>query len=113
MLPRSLVLVLTACVALLFSASHASAGDGKVSGVVTLMGKPLAAGKIVFHLKDGEFVGAKVKADGTYRLSRVPEGTWKITAEGKRIPAKYASDDTSGLTFEVKKGSQSFNIDLQ
>jgi hypothetical protein len=112
MLPRSLVLVLTACVALLFSTPQARA-DGKVTGVVTFKGKPLAEGKIVFHLKDGEFVGAKVKADGTYRLSRVPEGTWKITAEGKRIPAKYASDDTSGLTFEVKKGSQSFDIDLQ
>jgi hypothetical protein len=113
MLPQRLVLVLTACLALLSSTSHASAGDGKVSGIVTYKGKPLAAGKIVFHLKDGEFVGTKVKEDGTYRLSRVPEGTWKITVEGKRIPAKYASEDTSGLTFEVKKGSQKFNIELQ
>jgi hypothetical protein len=99
--------------AVLFSTSHASAGDGKVSGVVTYKGKPLAEGKIVFHLKDGEFVGAKVRADGTYRLSRVPEGTWKITVEGKLIPAKYASEDTSGLTFEVKKGAHRFNIELQ
>jgi hypothetical protein len=115
MLPRSLVLVLTACVALLFSTPQASADDGKVTGVVTFKGKPLAEGKIVFHLKDGEFVGAKVKADGTYRLSRVPEGARKITVEveGKLIPAKYASEETSGLTFEVKKGSQRFDIELR
>ena len=105
--------VLAAYLVLLFSTSHALAGDSKVSGIVTYRGKPIEAGKIFVHLENGEFVGAKVKEDGNYTLSRVPEGTWKVTVEGKGIPAKYTSEDASALTVAVKKGSPPFNIELQ
>jgi hypothetical protein len=109
--PRSW-LVLAACLTLLFSPPLATAGDGKVTGTITVNGKPLAAGKVIFHLDDGEFVGAKVK-DGAYKIGRVPEGTRKITIEGKGVPAKYASEDTSGLTSEVMVGDQTFDISLK
>src|SRR4051794_34003705 len=106
------ILVLTACFALLVSTSLVRAGDGKVSGIVTVKGQPLEAGKVFFHLDHGEFVGAKVK-DGKYAVSRVPEGTRKITVEGKGVPARYASEDASGLTVEVKEGIMAFDVNLR
>jgi hypothetical protein len=108
-----LIPALAACLALLFSTSFARAGDGKISGTVTFKGKSVEAAKVVFHLENGEFVGAKIKEDGTYSLSRVPAGAWKITIEGKDVPAKYASEETSGLTFTVKEGSSKLDIELR
>jgi hypothetical protein len=88
-----------------------------VQGTVTLDGKPLADGKIIFHLADGQFVGARLKADGTYKVERVPVGTCKVTleamAKGKNLlPLKYASEETSGLQVEVKKGANVCNFEL-
>ena len=113
MLSHRTVFVLAACSILLISNSFASAADGKVSGKITLNGEPLGAGRVFFHLKDGQFMGAKVNADGSYAVSRVPEGDRKITIEGKGVPAKYASEKTSGLTVEVKEGSMVFDIVLE
>ncbi len=93
--------------------SPATAGDIKVSGLVTYRGKPVEAGKILFHLGGGEFVGVKVGEDGKYSLSRVPEGTWPVTVEGTGIPAKYTSDQASGLKATVKKGSVTLDIELK
>ncbi len=99
-----------ACLALLISTSIATAGDGKVSGKVVIDGMPVE-GRVFFHLNNGEFVGAKIK-DASYTVSRVPEGTWKITVEGKGVPAKYASEKTSALKVNVKTGATVLNIVL-
>jgi hypothetical protein len=112
MLFQRLVLVLAACLVLSLSTAHARANDGKVSGMITVAGKPLAAGRIFFHLEDGQFVGAKVK-DGKYTVNRVPVGTRKVSVEGKGVPKKYASEDTSGLTLEVKDGSATHDLVLR
>ena len=108
-LSRSISLLV---VVALLAATPVRADDGKVTGSVNVSGKPLAAGKIIFHLADGQFVGAKVK-DGSYTIDRVPVGARKITVEGKGVPAKYASEDTSALTLEVKKGNAMFDLDLR
>jgi hypothetical protein len=110
--PRRAVLALVGCLGLLLSPSLASAGDAKVSGKVTLDGEPLGKVRIFFHLADGQFVGATTSDDGTYLVSRVPEGTRKITVEGKGVPAKYASEKTASLSVEVKKGSLTFDVAL-
>jgi hypothetical protein len=112
MLLHRTILVLAACLVLLLSTSHASANDGKVSGTITVAGKPLAAGRIFLHLEDGQFVGAKVK-DGKYTVNRVPVGTRKVSVEGKGVPKKYASEDTSGLTLEVKDGNATHDLVLR
>jgi hypothetical protein len=112
MLFHRTVLVLAACLALLISTSVASAGDGKVAGKITIEGKPLGAGRIFFHLPNGQFVGAKI-TDGSYTVSRVPVGTRKVTVEGKGVPAKYASETTSGLTLDVKEGTATHDIELR
>jgi hypothetical protein len=113
MLYQRTILVSVACLALLIATPVARAADGKISGRITVAGKPLEAGRIIFHLEDGEFVGAKVNKDGTYMVSRVPTGTRKVTIEGKGVPVKYASENTSGLTLEVKDGKAIHDIELR
>ena len=76
-----------------------------IEGKVTYNGKPLQDGSITFHLKDDQFVGAKIK-DGTFRVDRVPVGTVKVTFASKklRIPAKYGIPETSPLTAGGQEG---------
>ena len=88
---------------LVLGSSTAFAADGKVSGKVVVGGKPLAAGRIFFHLEGGQFVGAKI-TDGAYQIDRVPTGTRTVTIEGDGVPAKFASEKTSGLRVEVNEG---------
>jgi hypothetical protein len=109
--PLSMLTPIAVCVSLLM-AGPASAADGKVSGRITYKGKPLAAGRVIFHLDGGQFVGAKVKNDGTYAIDRVPTGTRKITVEGTGLPAKFGSEEASGLMLEVKKGRSVYDIVL-
>jgi hypothetical protein len=85
--------------------------DGKVTGVITLRGKPLT-GKVTFHLDD-QFVGSKVKDDGTYKVHRVTVGKYKVTLEGKFVPARFTSEDITPLTVEVKEGDNTFDFNLQ
>jgi hypothetical protein len=94
---------------LLLTASVASAADAKLSGMVTVKGKPLAVGKVTFHLDNGQFVGSKVK-DGKYEIDRVPTGTRKVTVEGEGVPAAYAREEATPLTVEVKEGKGAYDI---
>jgi hypothetical protein len=92
----------------LLSCHPALAADEELStieGKVTYNGKPLPDGSITFHLKDDQFVGARIK-DGQFRVDRVPVGTVKVTFASKklRIPTKYGIPETSPLTLEVKSG---------
>jgi hypothetical protein len=74
-----------------------------VSGHVTLAGKPLASGKIVFYLDDDEFVGTRIK-DGSYKIKRVPAGHWRVVIESKEVPRKYQEPETTNLQVEIKGG---------
>ena len=114
MLTRRSVLaaVLAVCGLLLLSATPALAADGKVQGHVTLNGKPLSAGKITFHLPNGQFVGARLNKDGTYAVDRVPVGTWKVTIEGADVPVRYSSEGKSSLQVEVRKGTNTLDFAL-
>ncbi len=103
--------VVATCALFLSSTPAAMAADVKVSGRVSVSGTPLAAGKVTFHL-DGQFVGSKIK-DGKYTVNWVPVGTYRVTFEGKGVPAKYASDDNSPLTVEVKESVNVFEFELQ
>jgi hypothetical protein len=100
----------TAC-GLVLAAERADAADAKVSGTVSFEGKPLAAGKIVFHLADGQFVGCKVK-DGKYALDRVPTGEWVVTVEGEKLPPKYGKEETTPLRVRIKEDTRELNWEL-
>ena len=84
-------------------ATHPAAADepsSTVKGKVTLDGKPLESGRIFFHLKNDQFVGAKIKK-GEYSVQKVPLGAWRITVEGQGVPPKYSSVDQAVLQVEV------------
>ena len=113
---RIVCLVLFAAGAAFLSGGQVSAADDElvtVEGQVTFKGKPVPDGTITFHLKDDQFVGAKIK-HGKYRVDRVPVGEFKVTIESKkiRLPAKYAGEDTSGLTLTAKKGKNAADFEL-
>jgi hemoglobin len=97
-------------------------GAGTVSGKVTYKGKPLPAGTVAFHSKDGKAISTKLSEDGTYAAEKVPAGEYNLAVETDSakgspkyvaIPAKYADPKTSGLTYTVKKGKQQFDIALE
>jgi hypothetical protein len=81
-------------------------------GKITLDGQPLPGGRIIFHLDGDQFVGAKIKADGTYKVDRVPVGRHKVTVEFKGVPARYASEEQSALQVEITKGSSTLDFAL-
>jgi hypothetical protein len=83
-----------------------------VAGTVTLNGQPVGGGKITFYLSGDEFVGARLR-DGRYKLTRLPAGRWRVGIEGEGIPAKFASEETTGLTVEVREGGSVFDFDLK
>jgi hypothetical protein len=113
---RNLCMVLFAASAVFLSGGHGAAGDeelGTVEGTVTYKGRPLTDATITFHLKDDQFVGAKVK-EGKYRVDRVPAGKVVVTIDAKklRLPGKYALEQTSPLRVKIEKGKTTVDFDL-
>jgi hypothetical protein len=131
MLPRSLLVVLLACVV----AGGCSRGPTLVpaTGRVTLNGKPLDTGAIMVQPTAGPAAQAKINPDGTFQLSTFKPGDGaivgaaavrvfcrkNITPPGGEqawgpslIPDRYNRFDTSGLTVEIKAGMPPLEISL-
>jgi hypothetical protein len=109
-----------------------------VTGKVTLDGKPVA-GTVFFQMPDNKEFTGLISLDGTYKIIDAPPGMAKVyikgglggaatpqksntpeikgaapisAAGGAEPPTKYGSPSTSGLTFEVKGGKQTWDIPL-
>jgi hypothetical protein len=103
------------------SSGAAAAADwerASVEGTVTLNDQPLAGARVIFYLKDDQLIGAKTQKDGSFRVKGVPVGTHKVTVEVLRegrslLPPKYASEATSELRVEVKKGANTHDFKLR
>ena len=110
----SILLALVALGVILLSDPPAAADEATatVKGIVTLKGKPVQKGRIIFHLANDQFVGAKIK-DGQYAVDRVPVGEHKITVEGELVPAAYGSEEKTPFTMEVKKGGNTIDLDMR
>jgi hypothetical protein len=115
--------------------SH-SGFESSVTGNVTLDGKVLGQGGVVFALeagggnpsagtigRDGNYVLKTANApglnSGKYRVSvnaldtpNPPPGVRDTTPPKQLVPEKYTNLDTSGLECDVKPGSNTFNIPL-
>jgi hypothetical protein len=90
-----------------------AAADGEVTGTIRIDGKQLVGGKITFYQENGQFIGSKIK-DGKYKIDRVPARNLRVTVEGKGVPLKYTSDETSGLVVEVVEGGPTvIDLDLK
>lgn len=110
---------------------------GEVAGTVSYQGKALPSGQVTFFSADKQVVGGASITEGKYKVPQVPPGSVKITVttpppinqmanrnapprpegmppplESIAIPPKYGNPDQSGLTYEVKPGSQEHPIDL-
>lgn len=94
-----------------------------VEGTVTIDGKPLPAGTVMFIPEgSGPYATGKVDKDGKYR-AEVIEGRHLIAVssvdypegpEGPVVqlaPSMYSSEQTSGLSAEVKAGAEN-KVDL-
>jgi hypothetical protein len=122
-----------------FSALGCGGGNGHVSGEVKYNGQPLAAGTITFLFQDGEKQVMRADViDGKYTLPPTQTGNAKVTVTATApntshgalptgapapavsvspekyvpIPAKYANPDSSGLTYDVKSGTQTKSFEL-
>lgn len=101
---------------------------GTVTGVVTLDGTKLNAGRVIFFNKSGFSETANIKSDGTYEVktavgetdvfidhreppAKPPEGRVEMPMPGKSlVPDKYANSQTSGLKLTVTAGKNQFDI---
>ncbi len=103
---------------------------GKVTGKVTVNGKPLTSGRVNFiSEKVGVGAGGDVTADGTYTLDGpVPEGVYKafITFNIapsqlgtpaadvlKTVPEKYRAQATSDLVVTVGEGDNQLDLEIK
>jgi hypothetical protein len=127
------VLLLALTVGLLTGCGDRSGGAdlmGKVSGKVTVNGKPLKSGRINFISEQvGVGAGGDLTPEGTYTLDGpVPEGVYKcfITFNiapsqlgtpaadvVKTVPEKYQSQGTSDLSVTVESGENERDFDLK
>jgi len=113
---------------------------GKVSGNITVAGKPLDAGTVTFVSTDGQRPNATgaIKSGGSYSLQTVDPGDGAVVGDYKvaitdvdstalntalpgapaaapksAIPSTYQDANKSGLTAKVERGSNTRNFDLK
>lgn len=130
---RALIVFLAS--GLLIGFAGCGGAGSKVSGKVTIDGAPLKMGDISFSpVQAGPAATGKIDANGNYTVrmgtsAGIPPGSYKVTIVAvESVPAtpenpmplpkmltppKYNNADTSGLTAEVKAGSNSIPFDLK
>jgi hypothetical protein len=112
--------------------------EGTVKGRVLYNGQPLKSGTVTFLFADGSKKGSAIGPDGHYRMANVPTGLAHIGVKSEnhvppglqqqpgapgvkpdeprepvvKIPSSYNTPEGSRLTYEVRKGSQEYNIEL-
>jgi hypothetical protein len=118
------------------SGCHRSSQESQVSGSVSLDGKPIGPGIVVFApAGKGTPAMGPIEQSGSYSMSTSHEaglsaGKYKVgvsirevpmnVKRGDRpppgkslIPEKYEDSATSGLEFDVAPGSNTINIELK
>jgi len=127
--------------ALLTLAAVGCGGRGDVSGVVSYKGKPLVFGTVQFEARDGTIKQANIETDGSYSIPGVPVGEAKVAVSSDNprsgafqplqregmppptplpevkgwfpIPPEYQDLSKPKLTYTVKRGKNTYEIDLK
>ncbi len=139
-LPKT-ILRIASFALLAFIAGCGSSDTGRVAGRVTVGGKPIAQGAVLFqNAAKGTAILAPIGNDGTYRVKTsqkdgLPAGDYQVAVQPQAsysgpaplvappkqekkpaespIPVKYRSVKTSGLKITVKLGDNPpFDFDL-
>ncbi len=105
-----------------------------ISGKVTLDGKPLTRGTVVFQTNGQAMGHAEIQPDGSYRIKTgdrrgLEPGTYQVTITAYKslpnaddpsepipdllTPVRYNKPASSGLTAEVKPDSNTFDFHLK
>lgn len=113
------------------------AAANAVSGIVTMGKSPVSGATVTFIGADGKKASGFTNMEGKYTIEDPPKGSVKITLTSlgggggagpvmppppkdspappsntmASIPAKYAKPD-NGLSFEVKGGKETYNIEI-
>ena len=121
----------------LFQAGCGGTSTGTVSGNVTAGGEPIGFGSIGFVTPEG-WAGSAPVRDGKYSLAEIPPGPAKITVRAvppppamappptpgepaaqpgklppfRPIPEVYSDATKTPLSYDVKTGDQTHNIDI-
>lgn len=124
----------SACLPLLLIAGLAATGCSKshqletapVTGRVTIDGKPVSSGIVMFTPDRGRGASGLISPDGTFRLTTYSEGDGAVlglhrisisaietsgqeSGQGpSKFPSKYADESTSGFSHQVMAGEQNF-----
>jgi lysophospholipase L1-like esterase len=91
----------------------------KLSGIVTLDGKPLANGTVTIHRGEKTASTTKVGPKGTFTLvgklpgGLVPAGSYSVSINGKSVPARYSEREKSSLRVQLRPGENAINFDLK
>ncbi len=113
-------------------------GRGSVTGIVTYKNKPVPFGQVLFEGSDGASRQSNIDKNGNFLVEDLAIGDAKVavmspnpksitilTKGDKKpeafpevpnwmaLPAKYETIAKSGLTFPIKKGENSINIELK
>jgi len=138
LIPRRAGLYVLVFSVLSLAAGGCGGGTGTVSGKVTYQGKALPGGYVNFMSEDGKsnIKTSQIKEDGSYSVSGLSIGPAKISVQGLSarrladlpgqggkdakvqqkevyVPPQYGNTETSGLKYEVKPGSQPYDIELK
>ena len=131
----ALWLLIGACAAL---TSGCGAKTGELTGRVTFQDKHLQQGTVLVASSSGSVHSAVIQSDGTYTVPGIPVGPARIAVncpdprevkviprkKEQRVPAaatskwiaspeKYADPEMSGLSIDIKPGTNAFPIDLK
>jgi hypothetical protein len=87
--------------------------SARVSGKVTVSGRPLINGTITFYPDKGAPYGAAAAAvsDGEYVMEMLQPGDHAVALQGEGVPMKYSSRN-SGMKMEVRGGANSVDVAL-
>ncbi len=134
---RTVIHLSVAVVVCLLGGCHRESMEATVAGLVTLDGKAIGPGMIVFAPRgaDKKPATGSVESDGTYmlmtsRAQGLATGTYQVAVSirempqnvkrgdrpplGKSlIPEKYEESTTSGLEYEVRPGKNTINVELK
>jgi hypothetical protein len=124
--------VMAAAVLLVLPGCGSRGPTGDVAGKLTLQGKPVTQGSVVFFEAAGVPVGvADLDDAGEFRLSHsLPVGTYLVAfhfddgavagapdtgpdVPAPQVPGKYWDENTSGLVVDVEAGDNTVVLDMQ